>query len=517
MVQAMKRFLNTAHGRRLLCLLSGAVFSLSYRVEWLFWLVFPCLTAFFLLDRPGEKGTFGRAYCFFAGFLMCLCTWFSSLYPLVAYGFSNAESFLIAAFCCVVVPLLQALIDSALWLLTKRFPADRPLFRTIGVAALWTCTEWLLSVGELAFPWGQIALSQTGFLPLVQTVSVFGVYGLTFAIVFVCALLAEGICGKKKPFLYGSASVLASLLVLGTVLLALPNKQDKQVSVALIQGNFAPEVQWDSDMTRETYNVYLSMTEEAAANGAELIILPESAVNVSFKAGSPLHLALADIAEEYGCTILLGVLQTKEDGVHNGLVAVNPDHSISGVYEKRHLVPFGEFLPMEGFLMQFFPSLAELNKTGSSLVSAESSAVIASDAYTVGGFICFDSVFTGKDRAVPETDFSVVVTNDGWFKKSSGIYQHLRYSKLRAIESGKTLFRSANTGISAVIDPNGRILSETEPMVREILYADASYGNGTTLYSYIGNAFVPLCWGILLALLLLDCKRHKKGVLHETA
>ena len=509
---SMRRFLHTANGSRLFCLLSGAVFSLSFRWEWAFFAVFPALTFFFLLLFGEEKGLFSRCFCFFAGCNLLLYTWFTALYPLSVYGFSGAVSALIVAFCCIALPLLQALLCAGIWLLTRLFAKEKPLLRALGCGAVWVLTEWVLSLGELAFPWGTLALSQTGFVPLLQTVSVWGVYGLAFAVSFFCALLAEGIRAKGKALLRGAAAFLCAVLTVGTVLYLVPQKVDRTVSVALVQGNSTAEEQWTSAMVAEVYKTYLSMTEEAAKQGAKLIILPETAIAVSFSAGSPLHLALADIAEEYDCTILLGVLQKKEDGIHNGAVAIDPDHTLSEIYEKRHLVPFGEFLPLGGMLEHIFPSLSGLNLTGASLVTEETEAVLHSELYTFGCFICFDSVFTGQDRAVPESDFSVVVTNDGWFKKSSGIYQHLRFSKLRAVEGGKTLLRCGNTGISAVIDAKGGVLASTKPMEPDILYFDAPIGTGTTAYSVVGDTAVLLCGGFLLILLILHLKKRKRYV-----
>lgn len=510
----MRRFLDTANGSRLFCLLSGAVFSLAFRWEWAFWTAFPALTAFFFLLFRKKKGSFGKAFCFYTGLFLPLYTWFTALYPLTVYGFSGWQSALIVAFCCLVFPLLQALVCAAIWQLCRLFSEENPLVRALGCGAVWALTEWALSLGEFAFPWGTLALSQTGFVPMLQTVSVFGVYGLSFSVSFFCALLAEGVGAKKPVLLRGAAAFLCLDLLLGTALWLLPQKTTQKVPVALVQGNSTAEEQWTSEMVAEVYKTYLSMTEEAAKQGAKLIVLPETAVAVSFSAGSPLHLAIADIAEEYDCTVILGVLQKKDDGIHNGVVAVDPDHSLSDIYEKRHLVPFGEFLPLGKLLERVFPSLAGLNLTGVSLVTTQTDAVLHSERYDFGCFICFDSVFPGKDRAVEDSDFSVVVTNDGWFRTSSGVYQHLRFSKLRAVESGKTLLRCGNTGISAVIDAKGRTLASTAPMENDILYYDAAIGGGTTVYSVIGDAVLYLCFGVILLLAVLKVKRRLS---HEKA
>ena len=435
----MKRFYDTAFVSRLFCLLSGAVFSLSFRFEEAFIAVFPALVLFFLIWEKKEKGRFLSAYLFFAGWLLCLYTWFSALYPLSVYGLSNGASFAVTAFCCVGIPLLQAAIYAGVFQLARLFPKERPVLRALGFGALWVVTEWLLSLGPFAFPWGSVALTMTGAMPLLQTVSVWGVYGLCFAVVFVCALTAEGICFGKRKLCLSAAGVLAGCVALGSVLWVFPKKENKIVSVALVQGNVTTEEKWTSEMVADVYRTYTSMTKEAAENGAALVVLPESAIAVNFYEGGPLHRAIADITKEYGCTVILGVLQVREGETHNGLVAVSPDGSVSNLYEKRHLVPFGEYLPFEKQLVSLFPALSVLEEAGDSLVAEKTEAVLETDKWKFGCFICYDSVFTGKDRAVPDSDFSVLATNDSWFKTSSGIYEHLRFAKLRAVESGKTV------------------------------------------------------------------------------
>lgn len=496
----------TAHGSRLFCLLAGAVFSLAFRWEPLFWLVFPALSFFFFVNGKRKKGRFGRAFCFFAGFLLCLCTWFTALYPLSRFGYTDFESLLIVGFCVLLFPLGQALLCAGVFQAERLLP-DQPVLKSVGYGLLWVLVEWALSFGPLAFPWGTVALSQTGFTPLLQTVSVFGVYGLTFSVVTICSLCGQGVLLRKKSLAAAGAVILAAEALLGSILLLIPTPAERTVRTAMIQGCADSDDQWTTERVINVYETYTDMTREAAKQGAKLIVLPETAIAVNFYEGGKLHEDMAKIAKIYDCTIIMGVLE-RRDGVRNSLVAINPDGTISGTYEKQHLVPFGEFIPFESFLMKWFPSLADLNKTGTSLVTEKTPAIIAAEKYRFGCFICYDSVFPGSAQIGEETDFTVISTNDSWFKTSSGIYQHLRYAKLRAVEGRRTVLRAANTGISAVIDGHGRIVGSTEPMEKTILYAEAELGGKTTLCPYVGDLFPPFAAAFLTAFLIFYIVRR---------
>lgn len=489
-------------------MLSGVVFSLPYFAEGLFPLTYAALTAFlFLLSHEPLRGkTFRAFFCFLFGFLFPLYIWFASLYPLSSFGFSRGVALGIVLLCCFGIPAVQGAVQAAVLQFSRFLPCGRtgasPFLRAFALASLWVLSEKLLTVGSLALPWGTIALSQTGCLPLLQTVSLFGADWIAFLAVAVCSLIAEAFrCGRRSLLATGSG-LFALAILAGGVLLLLPEKETETLSVAAIQANLSTDEKWENEYLLKGFEAYRDLTEQAAQRGAKLILLPESAIPVDFTEGGVLHEAFSSIASEYDCTILPGVLRRGEDGEtrHNSLVAILPDGSLSAFYDKQHPVPFGEVLPLKGLISTLFPPLAELN-LGEELTVSPTDAVLQVGIYRIGCYICFDSVFGSGEQTSADTSFSVIATNDAWFRDSAGIRQHLRYAKLRAAESGKPVLRAANTGISALLDGKGRILRQTAPLEQDVLYGTLSVGGRATLYGYTEGLF-PLLSAVYLLLLL---------------
>lgn len=515
----LHKLFGTARGSLLLCMLSGAVFSLPYFAEVLFPLTYPALTAFlFLQGREVLRGKAYRAFfCFLLGFLLPLYSWFSALYPLSSFGFSRTTAFFVVLLCCIGIPLVQAAVQAAVLQLSRFLPRGEagasPFLRAIGIGALWVLSEKLLTVGSLALPWGTVALSQTGCLPLLQTVSLFGADWIAFLTVTVCALIAEAFLSGRRILLASGSGLFALALLTGSILLAIPetraNTRADTLSVAAVQANLSTDEKWEGDALLGAFEAYRDLTEQAAQRGAQLILLPESAVPVDFTEGGVLHETFASIAARYDCTVLMGVLRREEDGsLHNSLTAILPDGSLSAVYDKQHPVPFGEVLPLRGLISSLLPPLAELN-LGEELTVSPTETVLRCGDYRIGCYICFDSVFSSHGQAT--ADFSVIATNDAWFRDSAGIRQHLRYAKLRAAESGKPLLRAANTGISAQFDGKGRVLHRTEALERDILYGTLPVGGRSTLYGYAGNLFPWFCAVYLLCIYSYRWIRRNKA------
>lgn len=487
----------TVRGRLFLIFLSGTAFSFPYFSEGAFPLTYFALTVFFtLLWREPLRGKEFRAcFCFCLGVQSATCSWFVSMYPLAYFGFSKFTAFLLVAACCVVLPACFSAMMAAV-LQFGRFLPENPVLRALGYGALWVLAEHVLTYGDMAFPWATVALSQTGCLPLLKTVSLFGSGWLAFFSVTVCALLAGAFLHKKRSLLIAGSAMFASGLLLGGVLLFLPAEAGEIIPAAAIQGNITTEEKWDDSKLPNIFSTYTRLTEQAAKSGAKLILLPESAVPVNFEENGVLHEAFAKIAKEYDCTIVMGILRRRDDKLYNSLVAVCPDGSLSTYYNKRRAVPFGEVMPFEAFL----PDLG----LGTSLTVGETDAFIESGTYRMGCFICFDSVFSGAAQAEANTDFLLLSTNDAWFKDSVALDQHLRFAKLRAAESGRTLLRAGNTGFSAFIDAKGILVSKTDPLEEAILYGELTVQKTMTLFSVTGDLFPILSVLFLCTVLIIS-------------
>lgn len=513
--------LKTAHKGRLhsslycllYCFLFGAVYSLPYTWEWAFFLTYPALIFFFLLLRSDglRKKTYRACFCFLLGFLLPLYRWFFALRSsLRSFGFSGAAALGIALLGCFAVPLIQAAVQAAILQCIRFLPQENGVLHALGISSLWVLSEKLLSFGTLALPWGTVALSQSGFSPLLQAASLFGQSGIAFAVVFVCDLFASGIRKKRKRERIGSIAVLSALCLLGVFLPVLPfspQETGETLPVAAIQGNVSADEKWENGAAVNAYTAYRDLTVQAANEGAKLILLPESAVPVYYEQDGVLQNTFSPIASDYDCIVIMGVLRKEQDGVHNSLVAFLPDGSRSEFYDKQHPVPFGEFVPSAGILTHLFPALSSLHRT-SPLTVGETDAVLRVGELSVGCFLCFDSVFAGTEQAGTDTSFLTVATNDAWFQNSSALRQHLRYAKLRAAENGKPLLRAANTGISAQISAKGRILAQTNASEKAILHGTVPLYRGNTLFGALGDWV--FCAGLLLLLTLAVYRSHQR-------
>ncbi|MBO5914421.1 MAG: apolipoprotein N-acyltransferase, partial [Clostridia bacterium] len=183
-----------------------------------------------------------------------------------------------------------------------------------------------------------------------------------------------------------------------------------------------------------------------------------------------------------------------ENESYNAVIAVFPDGSgtLSEHYDKRHLVPFGEFMPFAETLSKWFPFIEAMNLSRTKLIEGDEPIVIETEYGGVGPLVCFDSIFPQFTREAVQNgaDIIAVVTNDSWFNDSAGTYTHLRHSQIRAIENKRFILRAANTGVSAFIDERGRIITQTEPLVKDIAYSSAYTIEKTSFYCYVGDIFL---------------------------
>ena len=416
---------------------------------------------------------------------------------------------------------MHALFFSAVFVLL-RF-VRRPALLPLCAGALWVIFEWTLSLGTLAFPWGTLAAGQYLFLPAIQSASLLGSYFVTLVIVTGCGYLALFVRRPaQRRLLAAGCGILAGNIALGALLLALPAGETDTVRAAVVQGNIGTSEKWESGRAAEILALYASLAEQAAQAGAELILLPETAVPVYFEEGGVLHQAYARIAAEYGCTIATGVLVRDGDVGRNALLAVYPDGSISERYDKRHLVPFGEYLPFESLLKKLLPFLEDLNLGSTQFAAGEDSTVLPLCGIETGALVCYDSIFPplSADSVKNGAQMLAVVTNDSWFGNSAALSQHMAHSVLRAVENGVCVVRAANTGISCIVGPKGELRAQTEPDTAAVAYADVGAAPRRTLYSYVGDAVLYLAFAFVLMCLLwayIEKRTEKKHDRNQTA
>ena len=241
---------------------------------------------------------------------------------------------------------------------------------------------------------------------------------------------------------------------------------------------------------------------EASERGATLIVWPETVFPMDFDEGSPVYDFTVEIARRCGATIVVGAFSEGEELERNSLFFVSPDGEVSEtVYSKRHLVPFGEFVPMRGFFEAVFPSLVALLMLDDDLEESKNSDIADTDAGKLGAIICFDSIYETLtvDSVRDGAELLVLATNDSWFLESAAVTMHSYQARLRAAETGRYMVRSATTGISMVISPDGKVLDDVPELSSGYALATVDLRSGRTLYTVIGNTFSYISLAAVLA------------------
>lgn len=507
-----------------LLFLLGAVAALPvsfYQLSALaFVLMAPALFLFFGTWHGAErKRSFGREYaeglCFLFGFFVLTFHWFIYLWPLdFVGGMTRAGALGVILAACVGLPLLQSAGFAFLFPILARLSRTRtvrrfPILLPFLFAAGWVVFAYTQTLSWAGVPWGaQLALSQQRNLLLLSSSSLFGSYFVTFviaainglfALVLLSLLRGEGRLSRLAAIL--SASVFVFNFALSAAAYAWPREEGEELRVSVLQGNFSSSEKWSG--TAELLSTYEALAREAAEEGAEVVVWPETAFPYGLMADGYTVNCLKRLAEETGATHIVGAFcyEYKEDGERlrrNSLFLFRPDGSISEtVYHKRHLVPFGEYVPMEGVVRTLLPFLSKLEmlNDGSALHAGEDPALFYEEWGTAGGLICFDSIYPAlaRDSVLAGAELLVLGTNDSWFFDSAAVYQHNGQAILRAVENGRAVVRSANTGVSSVISPRGEVLAEIEPLISGQVTAKVTLSEARTLYTLIGDTFVLLC------------------------
>lgn len=498
--------------------LTGLTLALP-QIGFLEWLtMIPIFMGAYRLGISPQYGL-GRAYLY--GFLTVLFFylvnyhWFIYLYPLDFVGLSNGASAMVVVAGTIGLSLLQAfpggLIFVAFKFLCRTNLFQRmPLLWPFAFSALWIVFEWSGTLTWIGVPWGRLCLGQIEYLPMLQSASLFGSYFVSFLLLVVNGLLAYAILLRKSPrraliCLSTAVSLVIANLLLGIFLLNARHEPIDTVRFAAVQGNVSSHDKWGSQSYSISKRIYGDLTRAAAEDGAKVVVWPETAFPYTIDYDGDLQDFVSELAVECDVTLLVGTICEDEKGnSYNAICLVTPDGVLhEEYYAKRHLVPFGEYVPMKEVIEILLPPLAELSALGNDLTAGTNSALIKSGQGTLGGLICFDSIYEQLSLSSVRDGAQVLVlsSNDSWFKDSAAIYQHEAQARLRAIETGRYLVRAGNTGISTIITDKGEHIQWLEPLVEGYVESEVELHSYRTLYSVIGNTFVYLCIAFLLGML----------------
>ncbi len=360
-------------------------------------------------------------------------------------------------------------------------------------AACWTAAELLRSVIFTGFPWALMAYNWVD-TPIIQAVSVIGVHGLGFLIV-----LAGGLLVKPRTAIF-AVIIAGTMFGFGAWRLSTPVELTGQ-TVRLIQPNATQVKKWDPAFIPQFYQRQLEMS--AAAGSPDIVIWPEVAIAYYPAEQQLLRSQITDAAQ---APVILGALRRDPHAVYNSLFLLESNGNIGGIYDKTHLVPFGEYMPLRGLarsvgLRGMADVLGEGISFGAGLITLASEEVPP-----FLPLICYEAIFP-QSLPLPRPEWLVQITNDAWFGGFNGPFQHLAQARVRAIEHGLPLARAANTGVSAMVDPYGRINASLA--LGQEGYVDAALPKplAETIYSSIGQWPIT---GVILLVFVGGLLRRKR-------
>ncbi|MDD4773171.1 MAG: apolipoprotein N-acyltransferase [Eubacteriales bacterium] len=487
----------------LICLISGVLSSLPLLFDFLFPLSWISMAPmFYVLIQKKPLYRYGLIWGI--GYYGVLYYWFTCLYPMDFAGFDNMQSVAVIALAWIGLSLLQSAgtaLIAPLFGLTK---GVHMLVYPFTLAGAWTLLEWLQTQTWLGVPFMRMALSQCSFLPMIQSASLLGSLFTGFLIALVNGFFAVAYIGFKKQkrinrYVVCALSIMLLNFAFGIFRLGIYTDTGEPVRVSLIQGNIASGEKWRDNSVYDSAALYDKLTREASEYNPDIVLWPETVINVTLKSNPVLIDLISKTAVETEAVILTGTFdrllndETGEAESYNAICVFYSDGSMGDVsYYKRHPVPFGEYLPMADIIEIVLPVLAGMNVFSSDITAGTDSALIETEFGKIGGLVCFDSIYeTLTIESVRDgAQLIALVTNDSWYRDSAAVYQHNKHAQLRAVETGRYIARAANTGISSIIKPTGEITASLQPLESGYIPGEVYFYDNLTPYMRTGNIIV---------------------------
>jgi apolipoprotein N-acyltransferase len=427
-------------------------------------------------------------------------------------------------FAALGLPAYLALF-TALGFALARLLWTRDAARLLALAIGLTISEWLRGHLLSGFPWNAFGYALSEPLALAQTASLIGLWGMTFLTVAIFAspaVLIDGRSRGRKPWIAPVVALLllAAMGVYGTVRLSLQPTVLTKVKLRIMQPNLQQDVKFNYSAKAAVMQKYLTLSDRASGpqstgvSDANILIWPESAFPFFLTREADAMAEIADLLPK-GTVLITGSVRAPDGPpgaritrAYNSIYVIDHDGSVLSVYDKLHLVPFGEYLPFQDWMEKL--GFVQLTKVqGGFIPGTRRRAMEIPNAPRALPLICYEVAFPGSIATRDDRPGWIVnLTNDGWFGISTGPYQHLQQARLRAIEEGLPLVRAANTGISAVIDPSGRIVARLGLGIEGVLDAGLPTALPPTVYAQLGD--IPAAVIGAIALLLVIRRRVAK-------
>lgn len=492
--------------RLIIAWLAGASFVLAlapYHI-WLIALISPAILYTLLLSPMSNKRAFLLGEMYGMGVWCVGAFWlYTSIHT---YGDTPAW---LAIIMIAVMGSIMGLFHGFLAVIFNRLGKQPASF-----AALWVIQEWLKTWLFNGFPWLFTGYAFTD-LPFVTSLApIFGVLAISFIAIFLAASLVEAVRGRSR-FLFPALLFLA----VSTALWLMPiqwtqPKGTKNLSVSLVQGNIPQDLKWLQDYQIETLRIYAQLSESEW--GRDMVIWPEAAIPMFQDEAWPFITQAVAVAKDSNTAWITGIpykdieaYEPKTDAYepfYNSIIALGAD--AEGLYKKQNLVPGGEYIPFEGVLNWALPDL--MGGSMSFRAGEPHQIPLQVKNHNIGAAICYEVEYPDTVRHnAKNTDFLLTVSNEAWFGTSLELWQHLQMAQMRSIETGRWFLRVTNTGLTAIIDDKGKIVSQIPEMTRTVLRGEVEARTGDTPFMQWGSYPIVVLCGLLLIFSWLGRQKNR--------
>ena len=495
---------------RLLPVLTGLLLVVSFpraHQGYLAWVAFVPLIVFVSRSKTALQA-FGGGLLAAAVELFALLIWIPAV--LENYGGLSAP---LAWTAYGLMVLLLACYPAVVCAATKRLMITGGNSFLLLLPALWTLMEYAQTLFPFGgFPWLQAGYSQAGYLPIMQMADITGVYGITFLIL--AANTTVAFCVLQRRRIATFLPMLTVFVLIGACLrygddsLRRWGNMHPGFRAAMLQGNLSAD-DADGEIVEKIRSGYPRMADSIRTN-VDLLILPESPTPIFFQDDDAYRQTLSRLAARYPLGLVFNNINRGHVGgetrYFNSAFFMDRNGTLKGIYDKIHLVPFGEYLPLKGLF--FFAKTISKDVGGFS--AGGDYRIVDLETHPSNAVICFEAVFPDLVRrfAVKGSRLIINLTNDAWYGKSAAPYQHLAIARFRAVENRRYLLRAANSGISAVVEPTGRIQASTGIFQEAVCEGSFAFLEETTFYTRYGDLFVFLCAIISCGSVILAAIRH---------
>jgi apolipoprotein N-acyltransferase len=374
-------------------------------------------------------------------------------------------------------------------------------------ATAWVSVEYIRGLLFGGFPWIPLGNTMITLLPVAQLASVGGVYALSLFVALVnagFALIVVAAPRLQRVALAATLALVTTVSLWGGMRLSANRlvESGTPIKVGLIQANISQADKWNEAKAGPIVERYLAMTRQAVAEGAEVVLWPESATPFYFDEEPTGAALVRAVVQSTGVPLLFGtdeVERGSRNHYYNSAFMLDTGGATAAVYRKMHLVPFGEYVPFKNLLFFVKP----LVESVSDFTPGPFVTMLPINGHMMSTAICYEVTYPALMRTAVQqgSELLTTITNDAWYGESSAPFQHFEMAAMRAIEQGRYLVRAANTGITGIVDPYGRVLARTRLGETTVVVGEARFVQARTLYATMGDRVAHAA----LALTALAC------------